>query len=145
MSFRVQRLIGLCHMIIVFFIRSHVNHFVCDHRILRIGLVNDTIRSLHEAVLIDPCIACKRVDQSDVGSFRRLNGAHPSIMGVMYVTDLESGTLTGQTARSQRGQTSLMGQLTQRVVLIHELGQLGGTEELLYRGCHRLDIDQRLG
>ena len=37
-----------------------------------------------------------------------------------------------------------MRQLTQRVVLIHELGQLGGTEELLHSSRHRLDIDQRL-
>ena len=38
-----------------------------------------------------------------------------------------------------------MGQLTQRVVLIHELGQLGGTEEFLHGSGHRFDVDQRLG
>ncbi|MCY1231330.1 hypothetical protein D9M72_437760 [compost metagenome] len=37
-----------------------------------------------------------------------------------------------------------MGQTRQRVVLVHELGQLGGSEELL-DGCHhRADVDQRL-
>ena len=37
-----------------------------------------------------------------------------------------------------------MGQLTKRVVLVHELGQLGRSEELLNRCRNRLDIDQRL-
>ena len=38
-----------------------------------------------------------------------------------------------------------MGQLAQRVVLIHELGQLGGSEEFLHRSGHRFDVDQGLG
>jgi hypothetical protein len=38
-----------------------------------------------------------------------------------------------------------MCQLAQRVVLIHKLGQLGGSEELLHRRSDRLDIDQALG
>ena len=37
-----------------------------------------------------------------------------------------------------------MGQLTKRVVLVHELGQLGRSEKLLNRCRNRLDIDQRL-
>ena len=37
-----------------------------------------------------------------------------------------------------------MGQLAERVVLIHELGQLGGAEEFLHGSRHRFDIDQRL-
>ena len=52
-------------------------------------------------------------------------------MGIVNVTYLESGTVSGQTTGSQRGQTSLMGQLAQRVILIHELGQLGRSEEFL--------------
>ena len=45
-------------------------------------------------------------------------------MGVVYVSNLESGTVTGQTARSKGGKTSLVRQLSKRVILIHELGQL---------------------
>ena len=37
-----------------------------------------------------------------------------------------------------------MSQLTKRVVLIHELGQLGRSEELLHCCGHRLDVDQGL-
>ena len=71
------------------------------------------------------CIRCQGVDQTDVRSLRSLDRAHTAIVGVVYISNLESGTVSGQTARSQGGETSLMGQLGQRVVLIHELGQLG--------------------
>ncbi len=37
-----------------------------------------------------------------------------------------------------------MRQFRQRIVLIHELRQLGRSEELLHRCSHRLDVDQRL-
>ena len=37
-----------------------------------------------------------------------------------------------------------MGDFRQRVVLIHKLGQLGGTEEFLHGSLHRLDVDQSL-
>ena len=37
-----------------------------------------------------------------------------------------------------------MGDLGQRVVLIHKLGQLGRAKELFHCGCHRLGIDQIL-
>ena len=63
----------------------------------------------------------------------------------MDVTDLKSGPLSGQTAGAQGGKTPLVGQLCQRIVLIHELGQLGASEKLLYRRGHGLDIDQGLG
>ena len=65
-------------------------------------------------------------------------------MGVMYISNLESGTVTGQTARSQCRETSLVSQLRQRVVLVHELGQLGASEELLHCCGDRFDVDQGL-
>ena len=37
-----------------------------------------------------------------------------------------------------------MGQLAQRVVLIHKLGQLRGAEEFFHRSLHRFDVDQHL-
>ncbi len=37
-----------------------------------------------------------------------------------------------------------MGESRQRVVLVHELGELAGAEELLDGGHHRADVDQRL-
>ena len=132
-------------MVIILFIRRHIDDFFRYPRIFRIRLVDLAVRRFHKAVLIDPRIACKRIDQADVRTLRGLNGTHSPIMRIVYIADLESCTVTGQTARPQRGQTSLMGQLSQRIVLIHELGQLGRTKELLHGCCHRLDIDQGLG
>ena len=63
----------------------------------------------------------------------------------MHVANLESGSVTGQTAGTKGGKTSLMRQLTERIVLIHKLGQLGGTEELLHGSLYRFDVDQHLG
>ena len=42
----------------------------------------------------------------------------------MHVTHFKSGTVTAQTAGTQRGETAFIGQLAQRVILIHELGKL---------------------
>ncbi len=66
-------------------------------------------------------------------------------MTEMHVADLEAGPLTRQATRAQRGKPTAMGQPRQRVDLIHELGELAGTEELLDGGDHRTDVDQRLG
>ena len=79
-----------------------------------------------------------------VRSLRSLDRAHSSVMGVVYVSNLESGTVTGQTARSKGGKTSLVRQLSKWVILIHELGQLGRSEELFDCSCNRFDIDQGL-
>ena len=145
MSFCIQCFVRLCYMIIIFFVRGHVDYFVGNAGVLRIGLVDLTIRSLYETIFINSCITCKRVDQTDVRTFGCLDRTHSSIMRVMYISNLESGTISGQTAGAQCRQTSLVGQLTQRVILIHELRQLGRSEELLHCCGYRLDIDQRLG
>ena len=62
----------------------------------------------------------------------------------MYVTDLKSGTISGQTSRSQRRQTSLVRQLAERIILIHKLWQLGWSKKLFYRCRYRFDINQTL-
>ncbi|GFI11334.1 hypothetical protein IMSAGC007_03808 [Lachnospiraceae bacterium] len=145
MSLCIQGLICLGHMVIILFIRRHVYHLVGNTGILRIGFVNLTVRRLHKAVLVDSCIGCKRVDKTDVGAFRGLNGAHSSVVGIVHVTNLESGTVSGQAAGSKCRQTALVGQLSQGVILIHELGQLGGSEELFHGRSYRLNVDEGLG
>ena len=144
MPFRVQGLIRLGHMIIIFLVSRHIHNVFRNPGVSRIGFVNLTVGRFHETVLINSCIACQGVDQTDIGSFRSLDRAHSSVVGIMYVTYLETCTVTAQTTGSQRGQTSLMGQLAQRVILIHELGQLGGTEEFLNSSLYRFDVDQNL-
>ena len=66
-------------------------------------------------------------------------------MGVVDVADFESGSVSGQTAGAQGGQSSLVGQLGQRIRLVHELRQLGRTEELLDGSRHGTDVHQGLG
>ena len=144
MSLLVQLLVCLCYMVIIFFIRSHINYFIRNDRILRIGLVDLTIRCFDETILVDPCIGCQRVDQTDIRTFRGLDRAHTSVMCIVYVSYFETCTVSGKTARSQCGKTTLVCQFTQRVVLIHKLGQLGGSEEFLHGSLYRLDVDQGL-
>ena len=62
----------------------------------------------------------------------------------MHVAHLKAGALTGETARPKRGHATLVRDFRQRVVLVHELRQLAGTEELFHRSRHRLGVDQVL-
>ena len=75
------------------------------------------------------------------GSF---DGAHAAVVAEVDVTDLEAGTLTGETTRSERRQATTVGEARQRVDLVHELRQLGRSEELLDRGDDGTDVDERL-
>ena len=124
MSFCIQFGVRLRDMILILLISSHVDHFIRDNRIRLVSPVNLAVRSLDKTILVDSRIARQRVDQSDIRTFRRLNRAHAAIMGVMDVTNLKSGTIPRKAARTQSGQTSLMRQLRERIVLIHELRQL---------------------
>ena len=141
MTFGIQRLVGLCYDLIFFIVCRQIVDLIGDDAGF---FVDDTIRCLDESVLVDDAISCQGTDQSDVRTFRSLDRAHTSVMGVMYVSDLESGTLSGKAAGAQRGKSSLMCQLCQRVGLVHELGQLGTSEEFLDRCCDRTDIHQAL-
>ena len=94
MSLFVQRLIRLCYMIIIFLVRCHVYNFICYTRVGRICFINFSVRSLYETVLIDSCIRCKGVDKTNVRSLRSLDRAHSSIVGIMYVSNLESGSVS---------------------------------------------------
>ena len=78
------------------------------------------------------------------GPSGRLDRAHPAVVAGVHVADLEAGALTGQTAGAQRRQAALVGQTRQRVVLVHELRQLAGAEELLDRRHDGTDVDQGL-
>ena len=80
-------------MIPVFLVSCHIDNFVCNPRASRLGMVNFPVRCLDKSILVDPRIAGQGVDQTDVRSFRRLNRAHPSIMRVMDIADLEPGTI----------------------------------------------------
>ncbi len=100
---------------------------------------------LDEAVLVDPGEAAERGDQADVRAFRRLDRADPSVMGGLDVADLEAGPLAAKAAGAEGREAPLVGDLGQRVDLVHELGELRAAEELLEGGDDRLGVDEVLG
>ncbi len=144
MAFLIQRLVSLSHNKVVLLVSSQINHLIRNYRIHPICLIHHPIRSLNKAILIHPGISSQGIDQSDVRTLRSLDGTHSSVMGIVNVTHLKSGPLSGQSAGSQGRKTPFVGQLCQRIVLIHELGKLGASEKLLHGRCNRLNINQRL-
>ena len=76
------------------------------------------------------------------GTFRRFDRADAAVVGRVHVAHLEAGALAGQTARTQRREATLVGDLRQRVGLVHELAELRGAEELPHRRGRRLGVDQ---
>ena len=102
------------------------------------------IGGLKEAIAVGTGEDRQGVDEADVGPFRGLDGTDPAVMGRVHVAHLEAGALPGQTAGTQGGDPALVRDLGQGVVLVHELRELAGAEELLDRRRYRLGIDQFL-
>ena len=103
------------------------------------------VGGLNETEGVDATVGCQRTNQTNVRAFRGFNGAHTTVVRGVHVSHFHTCTVTRQTARAQCGQTTLVGQTRQRVVLVHELGQLRSTEELL-DSCHDgANVHQRLG
>ena len=107
-----------------------------------LSVLDDTVRRLDEAEVVDLREARERRDESDVRTFRRLDRAHAAVLRVVNVANLESGALTRESARSERRQTTLVRQLGERVRLIHELRQLRRSEERLDDGRDRAGVDE---
>ena len=105
---------------------------------------DDAVGGLDEAEGVDAPEGRQRADEADVGALGGLDGAHAPVVRGVDVADLHGGALTGQTAGAQGAQAALVGQARQRVVLVHELAELGGAEELLDRGRHGPDVDERV-
>ena len=118
------------------------------------GLAVDdpAVRGLDEAEAVHVGIEGQRADEADVGALRRLDGAHAGVVRVVDVTDgrgdvraaAGAGLVTGKAARAERGQATLVREAGQRVILVHELRQLRGAEELLDGRDNRADVDEAL-
>ena len=135
----VEQLVRLGNCVVFLFIRSQVVYFVGN-----LAVHDTTIRGLDEAVAIHASIGCQRADKTDVRAFRSLDRAHAAVVGVMNVSNLEACTLAGQTARAKCGQAALVRDACSGVCLVHELGELRRSEELLDGSDNRTNIDQRL-
>ena len=123
----VQRGITLTDDVVFLFFSCQINHVL----VLQVynAILHLTVRSLDEAKLIDLSVYAERRNQTDVRSFRALDRTQTAVVGVVYVTHLETGTLTRQTTRTQSRQTALVSHLGKRVGLVHELAQRVGSEE----------------
>ena len=107
-------------------------------------LVHAAVRRFDEPETVDDAKGGQGANQADVRTFRRFNGAHTAVMGVVDVTDFVAGALPGQTARSQGRQAALVRQFGQGIVLVHELRQLAAAKKFLDGRHHGADIDQGL-
>ena len=112
------------------------------HRLVDLAIRNLAVGTFDKAVLIDPRVGRQRIDQADVRALGRLDGAHPAIVGGVNVAHLEAGALARQAARSERRQTTLVGDLRQGIGLVHELAELAGAKKLAHRRGRRLGVDQ---
>ena len=107
-------------------------------------LFRPAVRGLDEAEIVDPRESGQRGDQTDVRTLRRFHRTNASVVRGMHVTHFEAGAVAREAAGPQRREPALVGQLGQRVDLIHELGELAATEEIADHGRQRLWIDQFL-
>ena len=135
----VQGRVGLGDDEVALFDRRQIVDAVGDAPVLDLA-----IGRLQEAVGVGAGIDRQRVDQTDVRTFRGLDRADAAIVGRVHVAHLEAGPLARQTAGAERRDAPLVRDLGQRVVLVHELRELRGTEELLDCRRHRLGVNEFL-
>src|SRR6266566_2365181 len=107
-----------------------------------LAVLHRPIRRLDEAEVVDARVARQAGDQSDVRPFRRLDRAHAAVLAVVHVAHLKARPLARQPARPEGREPALVGQLRQRIRLIHELRQLRAAEERLDHRAHRAGVDQ---
>ena len=143
-SILIYRLISLYYSVSVLLVCCKVNNLICNNRVRRICLIKLSIWSLNETILVDTRICSQWVDKSDVRTLRGLDRTHSTVVCIVYISDLESGSVSWKSTRTKGWKSSLMSQFWQRVILIHKLWQLWTSEELLNSSRYRLDIDKGL-
>ena len=139
-SIIIQRSITLSYNLILLFFGRQINDMV----IVKIHFTtsNFAVRSFDKAKIIDLCIHTQRRNQTNVRSFRRFNRTQTSIVCIVHVTHLKSGTVTRQTARTQGRQTTFVSDFSQWIRLIHELRQSIRTEEGIDYRRNRFRVNQ---
>src|SRR5437899_5064670 len=102
------------------------------------------VRRLDEPVRIHAAIGRERPDEADVRTFRRLDRADAAVVAEVHVPDVEPGALAREAAGTEGAEAALVGELVERVGLLHELAQLAPAEELLDRRDDGPDVDELL-
>ena len=105
-------------------------------------VANLPVGALDKAVLVDPAVAGEGANEADVRALGGFDGADPSVMGRMHVTNFKSRPFPRQPARPQGRQAPLVGNFRERIGLIQKLGELRGTEKLPDGSHDRLRVDQ---
>ena len=101
MSVSIKFLVSLCYDVFIFFVCCKDIHTSSVTTGFAGSVLSKfTIRSFDKAILIYSCIRCKRVDKTDVWSFRCLYRTHTAIMCIMNISNLESGSVSRKTTRS---------------------------------------------
>ena len=111
--------VGLRDDFALFLVSGEVLDLVGDAAVFR-----ETIRRFDEAEFVYASVGRERVDQTDVRTFRRLDRADTAVVRRMNVTNFEASTFAIETAWPERGETTLVRDLGERVDLVHELRQL---------------------
>ena len=89
--------------------------------VLQLAVFDLAIRAFDEAVFVHARMGGERVDQANVRTFRRFNRANPTIVRWVDIADFKACAFARQATRAERGETTLMRDLGQRVGLVHEL------------------------
>ena len=145
MTFLVDRRVGLRDRVLVLLVRGEEHDVIADPR-GPVRLLDDaTERGLDEPELVDARERRERADEPDVRTFRGLDRADAAVVAVVHVAHVEPCALAGQPAWTKRREAALVGQLGERVGLVHELRELAGPEELLDRRDDRTRVDQARG
>ena len=110
--------------------------------LLHLAVLDQPVRRLDEAVFVDGRVGRERVDEADVRPLGGFDRANAPVMRGVHVAHLEARALAGEPARAERGEPALVGDLGERVGLVHELRELRGAEELAHRRRRRLGVDQ---
>src|SRR3972149_7057632 len=103
------------------------------------------VRCLDEPIGIDGAVHGQCADETDVWAFRRLDWADAAVVRVVHVSDFEAGALPRKATWAKSGKPSLVGELRERVGLVHELGELGAAKELADGRHNRPDVHQVAG
>ena len=136
----VQRSITLCYNLLFLVLCTKIT----DMLIVQIHntVLCLTIRSLNETEVVDFGIDTKRRNQTDIRTLRRLNRAKTTIVCIVYVSNLETGTVATQTTGTKSRHTTLVSNLCQGVLLVHKLAQRIGAEIGINNRRDRLRIDK---
>ena len=109
------------------FVAKRFAQFTADQAVVVFveAVEHSAVWRFNKAIFINFRIVSQTSNQTDVRTFRSFNRADTSVVRMVYVADIKPGTFPAQTARTQCGKCTLVAQFGQRVVLVHELGQLG--------------------